>query len=119
MFFPLLDHNITCSHLRVTLLALVLVSISFWSEALHLGRLLFGKWCYCSLEGLQLGFGFCFLHDLVSVLHQNFLIEWLLFSICIYCYLVVISLILETLGSQHTSRSWLYVPMNKALSHLI
>ena len=25
MFLPLLDHNITCSHLRVTLLAFVLV----------------------------------------------------------------------------------------------
>jgi hypothetical protein len=38
---------------------------------------------------------------------------------CIYCYLIVVSLILETLGSQHTSRLWLHVPMNKAYSHLI
>jgi hypothetical protein len=38
---------------------------------------------------------------------------------CIHCYLVVVCLILETLGSQHTSRLWLHVPMNKAYSHLI
>jgi hypothetical protein len=38
---------------------------------------------------------------------------------CINCYLVVICLTLETLGSQHTSRLWLHVPMNKAYSHLI
>jgi hypothetical protein len=75
---PSFNHNITCSHLRDTFLALVLDILVFWSEALHLGRLLFGKWCSYSLEGLQLGFGFCFLHDLVSVFHQNFLNEWLL-----------------------------------------
>ena len=84
-----------------------------------LGRLFFGKVVLYAIGRFTIRVWIGFLHDLVSVLHQNFLIEWLLFSICIYCYLVVISLILETLGSQHTSRSWLYVPMNKALSHLI
>jgi hypothetical protein len=68
------------------------------------------KWCYMLLEGLQLGCGLVFLHDLVSVLHQNFLIEWLLFSIYIHCYLVKF-LILETLGSLHTSRLRLHVPI--------
>jgi hypothetical protein len=33
------------------------------------------KWCYMLLEGLQLGCGLVFLHDLVSVLHQSFLSE--------------------------------------------
>jgi hypothetical protein len=33
---------------------------------------------------------------------------------CIYSYIVVICLIIETLGSQHTSRLWLHVPMVKA-----
>jgi hypothetical protein len=75
---PSFNHNITCSHLRDTFLALVLGFSSLWSEAQPLGRLLFGKWCSYSLEGLQLGFGLCFLHDLVSVFHQNFLNEWLL-----------------------------------------
>jgi hypothetical protein len=69
------------------------------------------KWCYMLLEGLQLGCGLMFLHDLVSVFHQNFLIEWLLFNIYIHCYLVVNFLILETLGSLHTSRLRLHVPI--------
>jgi hypothetical protein len=80
MFSPHLDHNITCSLVRDTFLVFFLswIFLSLWSEAQLFGRLLFGKWCSCSLEGLQLGFGFCFLHDLVSVFHQNFLNEWLL-----------------------------------------
>jgi hypothetical protein len=31
----------------------------------------------------------------------------------LYGYIVVICLIIETLGSQHTSRSWLHVPVIK------
>ena len=60
------------------------------------------------------------LHDLVSVFSSK-LLEWMVVDLtsCIYCYLVVVCLILETLGSQHTSRLWLHVPMNKAYSHLI
>jgi hypothetical protein len=52
--------NITCSLVRVTLLSFVLVYSSLWSEAQPLGGLFFGKWCFYSLEGLQLGYGLCF-----------------------------------------------------------
>jgi hypothetical protein len=54
---PSFYHNITCSLVRVTLFALVLGFLLFWSEAQLLGGLFFGKWCYLSLEGLQLGNG--------------------------------------------------------------
>jgi hypothetical protein len=64
--------------LRDHFLAFVLGFFFSWSEAQPLGRLFFGKVVLYSLEGLQLGFGLCFLHDLVSVFHQNFLNEWLL-----------------------------------------
>jgi hypothetical protein len=36
-----------------------------------------------------------------------------------HSYIVIICLIFETLGSQHTSRLWLHVPMVKTYSHLI
>jgi hypothetical protein len=36
-----------------------------------------------------------------------------------HSYIVIICLIFKTLGSQHTSRLWLHVPMVKACSHLI
>jgi hypothetical protein len=53
---PSFYHNTTCSLVRVTFLALVLVFLLFWSEAQLLGGLFFGMWCYLSLEGLQLGY---------------------------------------------------------------
>jgi hypothetical protein len=55
---PSFKHNTTCSLVRVTSLALVLVFLSFWSEAQLLGGLFFGIWCYLSLEGLQLGYDY-------------------------------------------------------------
>jgi hypothetical protein len=55
---PSFENNTTCSLVRVTSLALVLVFLSFWSEAQHLGGLFFGMWCYLSLEGLQLGYDY-------------------------------------------------------------
>ena len=75
MFFPLLDHNITCSHLRDHSLALVLdfSLLEVWRNLLEV--LFLAKWCYMLLEGLQLGCGLMFLHDLVSVFLQSFLIE--------------------------------------------
>jgi hypothetical protein len=55
---PSFEHNTTFSLVRVTSLALVLVFLSFWSEAQLLGGLSFGIWCYLSLEGLQLGYDY-------------------------------------------------------------
>jgi hypothetical protein len=49
MFFPLLDHNITCSLVRDHFLALVLVFLSLWSVAQPLGGVIFwqsGAICY-------------------------------------------------------------------------
>jgi hypothetical protein len=56
--YPHFNHNTTCSLVRVTFLALVLVFLLFWSEAQLLGGLFFGMWCYLSLEGLQLGYDY-------------------------------------------------------------
>jgi hypothetical protein len=111
MFFPLLDHNITCSHLGEVILALVLCSclLEVWRNLLE--ELFFGKVVLYTIGRFTTRVWIGFLHDLVSVLHQNFLIEWLLSSICIHCYLVVICLILETLRSLHTSRLRLHVPI--------
>jgi hypothetical protein len=111
MFFPLLDHNITCSLVRDHSLALVLgfCLLEVWRNLLEV--LFFGKVVLYAIGRFTTRVWIGFLHDLVSVLHQNFLIEWLLFSICIYCYLDVICLILETLGSLHTSRLRLHVPI--------
>jgi hypothetical protein len=76
-----LDHNITCSLVRDDISSLLFLVILV---SLELRRYIFGR-IIClasgaiySLEGLQLGVGLCFLHDLVSVFHQNFLNEWLL-----------------------------------------
>ena len=55
---PSFEYNTTCSLVRVTSLALVLVFLVFWSEAQFLGGLFFGMWCYLSLEGLQLGYDY-------------------------------------------------------------
>jgi hypothetical protein len=119
MFCPHLNHNITCSHCERDFLALVLglLSLGVWRNFLE--GLFFGKVVLLLIGRFTTRVWIGFLHDLVSVFHQNFLSEWLLFNICINCYLVVNFLILETLGSLHTSRLRLHVPMSKALSHLI
>jgi hypothetical protein len=92
MFFPLLDHNITCSLLERYLLALVLDSylLEVWRNLLE--ELFFGKVVLIAIGRFTTRERLMLLHDLVSVFHQNFLSEWLLFNICIYCYLVVICL---------------------------
>ena len=49
MFFPLMDHNITCCHCERDSLALVLVFLSLWSVAQPLGGVIFwqsGAICY-------------------------------------------------------------------------
>jgi uncharacterized membrane protein len=111
MISPHFDHNITCSPLEKSFLALVLgfLSLGVWRNLL--GGLFFGKVVLYAIGRFTTRVWIGFLHDLVSVFHQNFLSEWLLFNICIYCYLVVICLILETLGSLHTSRLRLHVPI--------
>jgi hypothetical protein len=91
MFFPLLDHNITCSHLERDLLALVLF-LSLGSVAQPLGGVIFWQSGAYAIGRFTTREWLMLLHDLVSVFHQNFLSEWLLFNICIYCYLVVICL---------------------------
>jgi hypothetical protein len=75
MFFPLLDHNITCSHLEIILLALVLCSclLEVWRNLLE--ELFFGKVVLYAIGRFTTRVGLSFLHDLVSVLHQSFLIE--------------------------------------------
>jgi hypothetical protein len=92
MFSPHLDHNITCSHLRGDSLALVLglLSLGVWRNLL--GGLFFGKVVLYAIGRFTTREWLMLLHDLVSVFHQNFLSEWLLFNICINCYLVVICL---------------------------
>jgi hypothetical protein len=74
MFFPLLDHNITCSPLEKSFLALVLF-LSLGSVALSLGSVIFGKVVLYAIGRFTTRVGLVFLHDLVSVLHQSFLIE--------------------------------------------
>jgi hypothetical protein len=90
MFFPLLDHNITCSHLRDHFLALVLdfSLLEVWRNLLE--ELFLGEVVLYAIGRFTTRVWIGFLHDFVSVLHQNFLIEWLLFSICIHYYLDVI-----------------------------
>ena len=90
MFFPPLDDNTTCSLLERYLLALVLgfCLLEVWRNLLE--ELFFGKVVLYAIGRFTTRVWIGFLHDLVSVLHQNFLIEWLLFSICIYYYLDVI-----------------------------
>jgi hypothetical protein len=101
---------------RDTLLALVLVILALGVRRYYLeGLSLAYAWCFYHWKVLQLGFDYA-LHEFVSVfLMQNFLIEWLLikYLTCIVT-LLLLCLIIETLGSQHTSRLWLHVPMIKA-----
>jgi hypothetical protein len=75
MFFPLLDHNITCSLLERYLLALVLdfYLLEVWRNLLE--ELFFGKVVLYAIGRFTTRVGLFFLHDLVSVLHQSFLIE--------------------------------------------
>jgi hypothetical protein len=75
MFFPLLDHNITCSPLEKSFLALVLCSclLEVWRNLLE--ELFFGKVVLYAIGRFTTRVGLVFLHDLVSVLHQSFLIE--------------------------------------------
>jgi hypothetical protein len=75
MFFPLLDHNITCSLVRDHFLALVLCSCLFgvWRNLLE--ELFFGKVVLYAIGRFTTRVWIGFLHDLVSVLHQSFLSE--------------------------------------------
>jgi uncharacterized protein (DUF2062 family) len=75
MFFPLLDHKITCSHLRDHFLALVLdfSLLEVWRNLLE--ELFLCKVVLYAIGRFTTRVGLVFLHDLVSVLHQSFLIE--------------------------------------------
>ena len=75
MFFPLLDHNITCSLVRDHFLALVLdfSLLEVWRNLLE--ELFLCKVVLYAIGRFTTRVGLVFLHDLVSVLHQSFLIE--------------------------------------------
>jgi hypothetical protein len=75
MFFPLLDHNITCSPLREVIFSSCLGSclLEVWRNLLE--ELFFGKVVLYAIGRFTTRVGLVFLHDLVSVLHQSFLIE--------------------------------------------
>jgi hypothetical protein len=75
MFFPLLDHNITYSLLERYLLALVLgiCLLEVWRNLLE--ELFLCKVVLYAIGRFTTRVGLVFLHDLVSVLHQSFLIE--------------------------------------------
>jgi hypothetical protein len=76
MFFPLIDHNITCSHLRERLLAFVLHFLSLGGGSATSWRSYsLVKWCFLLLEGVTTRDWINVLHDLVSVFLQSFLNE--------------------------------------------
>ena len=73
MFFPLLDHNITCSHLRDHSLAFVLVPLSLGVWRNLLGGLFFGKVVLFIIGRFTTREWLMLLHEIVSVFSSKLL----------------------------------------------